>query len=112
MLDLLFARLIRRQWYGRAARRRDAIERAVVVGREDDHTVAVPRPAAPTRRVAKRLRGASRGVNLLKLAIGEKSNEVAVRRPERIRRAFSPCQRLRRERSERANPKRGHAVCV
>src|SRR5262245_19872728 len=62
VVHLFLARRLERQGGGHTARRRNAVERTVEVGREDDHAVAVPRPAAPDRRVAKRLRGATRGV--------------------------------------------------
>src|SRR5205809_1778877 len=104
VVHLLLARLIQRQGDRRAARLRNAVQRAKDVGSEDDHAVAVPRRAAPTRCIAKRLRGTARGVNFLELAVREKSYEAAVGRPERIRRPLSPGQRLSRKRRERAEP--------
>src|SRR6516225_1872795 len=66
------------------ARSRDAIECAASCGREDDHAVSIPGPASGNGRIAKRLWGAARNVNLLQLAASEKSYEAAVGRPEGI----------------------------
>src|SRR3989454_9406881 len=60
VVHLLLARLIQRQGGRRAARLRNAVQRAKDVGSEDDHAVAGPRPAAALRRGAKRLRGTAR----------------------------------------------------
>src|SRR5437762_14361367 len=71
VVHLLLARLIQRQGDRRAARLRNAVSRAKDVGSEDDHGLAVPRPAAAIRRVATRLRGTARGLSLLEFAVRE-----------------------------------------
>src|SRR5215470_2227002 len=83
---------------------RDAIECARRSGREDDHAVPIPRPASAIRRLAKRLWGTARNVNLLELAAREKAYEAAVGRPEGITGIVCFRQLLRAERIELANP--------
>src|SRR5207244_12244591 len=76
VVHLLLARLIQRQGDRRAARLRNAVQRAKDVGSEDDHAVAVPRRTAAIRRVAKRLRGTDRGLNSLERAGSQQSSDA------------------------------------
>src|SRR5215471_1734307 len=75
--------------------------------REDDHVIATPgapEASAEIREIAQRLRRATDGGNLLQSALREESNVTAVRRPERVSRAFRKRHRLRLKRIESAQP--------
>ena len=87
-----------------AAGCRDAVDRRLVVGREQDHAVVVPGAALAVRRVAKRQGGTSRRGDLLELALGEERNGFPVRGPERVDRAVGPGKRLARQRVQVAHP--------
>jgi len=63
-----------------------------------------PGSTASLRCFRQGLSGPSVNTDLLEFALGEKTNEAVVGRPEGERGAFRSCQRPRRERIERSNP--------
>ena len=71
---------------------------------EDEDAVTAPRSAATTRRVRQDLRAAATQIDPLQFAVGKKSKRAAIRRPERIARAFSARERLRCQLVERTHP--------
>ena len=96
-----------RHGHGRPTRGHHAHQQADTDnGRRGEHedAVAVPRAAAATRRVRQHLRAAASQIDPLQLAVGKKSNRAAIRRPERIARAFGARERLRRHLVERPHP--------
>ena len=75
-------------------------------GKPADENLAVSIPAGAHRpeRIAERLHGPSRSIDLLQPGVGKETDEPAVRRPERIRGAIGSRQRVRSERVELPNP--------
>ena len=71
----------------------DRVNRAIRPGHEEDRALRAPRAAAHAVGIAQHGDGTAAHVYLLELAAGDEGNRVAVRRPERKRRAFGVGER-------------------
>src|SRR5579864_6710984 len=71
-------------------------QRALKIGREDDHIIGAPSSSARVSRIGNVGNGTTCGRHLHQLAAGEESDVAAVGRPERMRSAGCTLKRLRR----------------
>ena len=104
--------LERRHRHGCPAGGGHAVDRFPRAQRKENHAVRVPGSSQPRKGFAQHQGGATGGVDLVQLSIGEEAQEPAVGRPEGMRRRLGPRERPGGEGVERPHPELFRALFV